>query len=65
MKRRLKFVLFVCVAVALVAPAVSAQKSSMAKASAAGTAASYRKAYETVEAGLKALGGAAATSSKT
>jgi len=60
MKRRVRLALFVCVAVALVAPAGLAQKSSRARAAQAGTAASYRKAYETVEAGLKALGGAEA-----
>ncbi|HKG13946.1 MAG TPA: MBL fold metallo-hydrolase [Pyrinomonadaceae bacterium] len=58
MQRRLRLALLVCAAVAAVAPAASAQKSS--KASAAGTAGSYRRAYETVEAGLKALGGEAA-----
>lgn len=53
MRRSLRLVLFVCVAVAAGAPSVFAQRSSRAKATTqAGTVASYRKAYETVEAGL-------------
>ena len=59
MQRKLKLALLVCVALAAVAPSVCAQKSSKASAK-DGTAGSYRKAYETVEAGLKALGGAEA-----
>src|SRR4051812_526091 len=60
MKRRLNLALFVCLALSAGAPTAPAQKSSKAKALQVGTAASYRKAYETVEAGLKALGGAEA-----
>ena len=59
MRRRVGLALLVCVALAAVAPSVSAQKSSKVAAK-SGTVGSYRKAYETVEAGLKALGGAEA-----
>lgn len=52
MKRRLGLALFVCLALGAFAPVAVAQKSSKA----AGTAASYRKGYETVQAGLRALG---------
>ena len=52
MQRRLLLALSVCLALSNVAPAQQKQKSS--------TADSYRKAYQTVEAGLNALGGAGA-----
>ena len=55
MQRRLRLALLVCVAVVVVAPSALAQKSS--RASAAGTAGSYRRAYEIVQAGVKAMGG--------
>jgi glyoxylase-like metal-dependent hydrolase (beta-lactamase superfamily II) len=57
MAMSLRVVLFLCVAVVACAPSALAQRSQRAKAS-AGTAESYRKAYETVEAGVEALGGA-------
>jgi glyoxylase-like metal-dependent hydrolase (beta-lactamase superfamily II) len=56
MQRRLLLALSACLALSA-APAATAQTASRASA---GTAASYRKAYQTVEAGLKALGGAEA-----
>jgi glyoxylase-like metal-dependent hydrolase (beta-lactamase superfamily II) len=56
MQRRLLLTLSACLALSA-APAASAQTTSQASA---GTAASYRKAYQTIEAGLKALGGAEA-----
>ncbi len=56
MKRSLKLVLLVCLALSPALPAL-AQKSPKAAAP-AGTAGSYRKAYQTIEAGLKALGDA-------
>ena len=59
MKRRLKLALYVCIGLAASAPAAHAQNAPGASAP-AGTAASYRRAYRTVEAGLKALGGAEA-----
>ncbi|MFN2416437.1 MAG: MBL fold metallo-hydrolase, partial [Pyrinomonadaceae bacterium] len=52
MRRRLSLALCACIVLAS-APAALAQKAAPAKA---GTAGSYRKAYETVEAGLRALG---------
>ncbi|HVF68021.1 MAG TPA: MBL fold metallo-hydrolase [Pyrinomonadaceae bacterium] len=55
MQRRLRLALLVCAAVVAAASSAFAQKNS--KASASGTAGSYRKGYETVQAGLKALGG--------
>lgn len=58
MRRRLKLALLVCVAVVAAASSALAQKSSNAKrTNVGGTAGSYRRAYETVRAGLKALGG--------
>lgn len=54
MQRRMRVALLLCMAAVAAAPAASAQKSSKA---AMGTAASYRRGYETVQAGLKALGG--------
>jgi glyoxylase-like metal-dependent hydrolase (beta-lactamase superfamily II) len=59
MQRRLWLALSLCVALGTAAPAAHAQKASRGDAN-TGTAASYRKAYQTVEAGLKALGGAEA-----
>jgi glyoxylase-like metal-dependent hydrolase (beta-lactamase superfamily II) len=55
MQRRLRLALFVCLTLSA-APAALAQTSPKADAP-NGTAGSYRKAYQTVEAGLKALGG--------
>ena len=52
MQRRLLVALGLCLALSAAAPARQTPKSS--------TADSYRKAYQTVEAGLKALGGAEA-----
>ncbi|HEX6185002.1 MAG TPA: MBL fold metallo-hydrolase [Pyrinomonadaceae bacterium] len=55
MRRRLRLALSFCLTLTAAAPAALAQQTS--KPANAGTAGSYRKAYETVEAGLKALGG--------
>src|SRR5688500_15292137 len=59
MQRRLRLALSLCLTLSAAAPAALAQQTSKASAG-AGTAGSYRKAYQTVEAGLKALGGAEA-----
>lgn len=59
MTRSLRLALFVCIALSAAATAARAQKSSNAPAH-GGTADSYRKAYQTIEAGLGALGGAEA-----
>jgi glyoxylase-like metal-dependent hydrolase (beta-lactamase superfamily II) len=62
MQRRLRLALLACLALSAAAPAAPAQKTSKSSAApaAAGTAGSYRRAHQTVEAGLKALGGAEA-----
>jgi glyoxylase-like metal-dependent hydrolase (beta-lactamase superfamily II) len=59
MQRRLRLALSLCLTLSAAAPASLAQQTSKPTTH-AGTAVSYRKAYETVEAGLKALGGAEA-----
>jgi glyoxylase-like metal-dependent hydrolase (beta-lactamase superfamily II) len=59
MKRGLRVALLVCLTLSAAAPPAPAQNTPKPPPP-AGTAAAYRKAYETVEAGLKALGGAEA-----
>jgi glyoxylase-like metal-dependent hydrolase (beta-lactamase superfamily II) len=57
MQRRILLALSACLAFAVAPAAAVAQTNSQTSS---GTAASYRKAHQTVEAGLKALGGAEA-----
>ena len=57
MQRRLWLALFACLAVSAASSNANAQQPSQAST---GTAASYRKAYQTIEAGLNALGGVGA-----
>ncbi|HEX8502866.1 MAG TPA: MBL fold metallo-hydrolase [Pyrinomonadaceae bacterium] len=59
MQRRLRLALSLCLSLSAAAPAAVAQNASRADAP-AGTAVSYRRAYQTIEAGLKALGTAEA-----